>query len=389
MSSAPTSQIDESTVNTALTAVIDPASGKDIVSLGLVSKPVIRANAVAFAIEVPGNSADDVEAMEPVRRAAQKAVQDLPGVSEVTVVLTATRPDRPAPLETSAAGHKGPKQGQSDGLRVGGHPDPNMRAADMLVGVDNVIAVASGKGGVGKSTTAVNLALALKERGHSVGLLDADIYGPSLPRMMGISGQPQSPDGKKILPMEKFGLEVMSIGFMVDPETPMIWRGPMVMGALEQMMRDVQWGHSIGRQGLDYVIVDMPPGTGDVALSLSQRVNVSGAVIVSTPQDIALIDAVKAINMFRKVNVPILGMIENMSHFSCPHCGERSDIFATGGAAKEANRLACDFLGEIPLDITIRETSDQGNPVVASAPNGAQAAIYTSIASKIAAKLAN
>jgi ATP-binding protein involved in chromosome partitioning len=415
--------IGEDVVKTALATVIDPTSGKDIVTMGMASRPVIRGGAIAFAIEVPDTaSEDDKHTMEQLRLTAKSVVAAIDGVTEVTAVLTAARAPtgKPKPLATDTGGPGVPagaaapstsappqsappppapppsaQQSRSQpaaGVQIGGHPDPNMKASDMLVGVDKVIAVASGKGGVGKSTTAVNIALALKATGHAVGLLDADIYGPSMPRMMGISGQPQSPDGKQIIPMEKYGIEVMSIGFMIDPETPMIWRGPMVMGALEQMMRDVDWGSVAGKKngekGLDFVIVDMPPGTGDVALSLSQRVSVSGAVIVSTPQDVALIDAIKAINMFRKVNVPILGVIENMSHFSCPHCGERSDIFGTGGAAREAERMACDFLGEIPLDIEIRATSDSGEPVVAMAPDGPHAAAYLAIAAKVSDKLA-
>jgi ATP-binding protein involved in chromosome partitioning len=245
-----------------------------------------------------------------------------------------------------------------------------------------IIAVASGKGGVGKSTTSVNLALALAAIGRKVGLLDADIYGPSLPRMMGITGKPTTtPDGKTLKPMENYGVKCMSMGFMVAEDTPMIWRGPMVMSALEQMLRDVEWGD------LDVLVVDMPPGTGDAQLTMAQRVPLAGAVIVSTPQDIALLDARKGLNMFRKVDVPVLGVIENMSYFLCPHCGERSDIFSHGGARKEAERMGVDFLGEIPLDIAIRETSDGGKPIVVSQPSSPHAAVYRTIAEAVWAKL--
>ena len=250
-----------------------------------------------------------------------------------------------------------------------------------MPGVKAIIAVASGKGGVGKSTTAVNLALALAAGGRSVGILDADIFGPSIPRMLGIPGRPGSSAGGKLDPMENHGVKCMSMGFLVDAESPVIWRGPMVMAALEQMMRDVAWGE------LDVVVVDMPPGTGDTQLTMSQRVPLAGAVIVSTPQDIALADARKGLNMFRKVDVPVLGLIENMSYFVCPHCGERSDIFSHGGARREAERLDTDFLGEIPLDIVIRETSDSGQPIVVSQPDSPHALAYLAIADKIWAKI--
>ena len=246
----------------------------------------------------------------------------------------------------------------------------------------HIVAVASGKGGVGKSTTAVNLALALAAAGRRVGLLDADIYGPSMPRMMGISGRPDVTHDKKLVPMSNYGIKVMSMGFLVDEDTPMIWRGPMVMSALEQMMREVVWGE------LDVLVVDLPPGTGDAQLTMAQRVPLAGAVIVSTPQDIALLDARKGLNMFRKVDVPVLGIVENMSYFVCPHCGERTEIFAHGGARREAERLGVDFLGEIPLDIAIRETSDGGRPIVVAEPDSPHAEAYRAIADKVWAKLA-
>jgi ATP-binding protein involved in chromosome partitioning len=240
------------------------------------------------------------------------------------------------------------------------------------------VAVASGKGGVGKSTTAVNLALALKGMGLSVGMFDADIFGPSQPRLLGVSGaQPTSNDGQSMDPVEAYGLKVMSIGFLVPEDTPVVWRGPMVMGALEQMMRQVQWGE------LDILIVDMPPGTGDTQLTMTQRVPLTGAVIVSTPQDIALLDARKGLNMFRQVNVPVLGIIENMSYYRCPSCGHEAHIFGHGGAKFEAVRLSTDFLGELPLDIDIRTTSDEGRPIVASQPTSPHAQAYRDIAEKL------
>src|SRR5262249_6992196 len=280
------------------------------------------------------------------------------GVLSVSAVLTA---ERPAPGRSPAGGPRSSGPAAKPGV-------PGVRA---------IVAVASGKGGVGKSTTAVNLALALMSLGHEVGLLDADIYGPSQPRMMGISGRPSSPDGRRLLPMENFGVKVMSIGFMVPEDTPMIWRGPMVMSAINQMLRDVDWGK------LDVLVVDLPPGTGDAQLTMAQQVPLSGAVIVSTPQDIALIDARKGLNMFRKVDVPVLGIIENMSYFTCPHCGGRTDIFAHGGARHEAEKMQTPFLGEIPLDIKIRETSDAGTPIVAQQPDSPHSAAYRAVAEQV------
>jgi ATP-binding protein involved in chromosome partitioning len=241
--------------------------------------------------------------------------------------------------------------------------------------------VASGKGGVGKSTCAVNIAIGLSSLGLRVGILDADIYGPSLPRMLGISGKPKTTDGKKLVPMEKWGLKVMSMGFLVAEDTPMIWRGPMVMSALQQMIFDVTWGE------LDVLVVDMPPGTGDAQLTMAQRVPLTGAVIVSTPQDIALLDARKGLNMFRKVDVPVFGIIENMSYFLCPSCGDRSHIFGHGGARETADQLGVDFLGEVPLHMSIRETSDAGTPITASEPDGEHARVYRALAARIQEKI--
>ncbi|MBC8012750.1 MAG: iron-sulfur cluster carrier protein ApbC, partial [Methyloceanibacter sp.] len=261
------------------------------------------------------------------------------------------------------------------------HAHPGDKVQPGIPGVDAIIAVASGKGGVGKSTTAVNLALGLRDLGLKVGILDADIYGPSMPKLLAIKEKPQTIDGKRLKPIERYGMSVMSIGFMIDEETPMIWRGPMVMSALSQMLKDVAWGE------LDVLVVDMPPGTGDAQLTMAQQVPLAGAVIVSTPQDLALIDARKGLNMFRKVNVPVLGLVENMSTFVCPHCGERSDIFGHGGARSEAARLGVPFLGEVPLTLSIRETSDTGRPVVATAPDSPAAEAFRAIATRALAAL--
>jgi ATP-binding protein involved in chromosome partitioning len=367
--------ISKQQVLEALKGVKGPNLSDDIVSLGLVSEIVIRGGKIYFAISVDPARARELEAL---RQAAEKVVKDLPGVDAVTVTLTADRDAGAAPAGGNGAGKTAPPS-----------PSPVARGAAQaarsrtgaIPGVANIIAVASGKGGVGKSTTAVNLALALKARGLSVGVLDADIYGPSMPRLLGIKGQPQQLADNQLKPMEAFGLKVMSMGFLVDEETPMIWRGPMVMSALSQMLKDVAWGE------LDVLVVDMPPGTGDAQLTMAQQVPLAGAVIVSTPQDLALIDARKGLNMFRKVNVPVLGLVENMSTFICPHCGGRSDIFAHGGAKSEAARLGVPFLGEVPLTLAVRETSDAGTPVVVSAPESDAAETYRAIAAKVWAEL--
>jgi ATP-binding protein involved in chromosome partitioning len=349
----------------ALKAVKDPERGADIVSLDMVKGLVVKDGHVGFSIEVDSRRGPK---LEPVRKAAEKAVEALPGVLSVTAVLTAHSAGRAAP--------QAPAQGQGPGY---GHGQPD--AKPLVPGVRSIVAVASGKGGVGKSTTAVNLALGLAASGRRVGMLDADIYGPSQPRMMGISGRPSSRDGKTLQPMVNYGVKCMSMGFLVAEDTPMIWRGPMVMSALEQMLRDVEWGE------LDALIVDMPPGTGDAQLTMAQRVPLTGAVIVSTPQDIALLDARKGLNMFRKVDVPVFGIVENMSYFLCPHCGGRSDIFSHGGARREAKKLGVDFLGEVPLHIDIRETSDGGRPIVVSRPDSEFAKIYRAIADKVWLKI--
>ena len=358
-------EVTKEQVIAVLSGTNDPDRGSDIVSLGMVSEPTIREGHVLFSIEVdPRRGA----AFEPVRSAAELAVRKLPGVLSVTAVLTAER---------------APDQGR--GRQPGASPVGGGRAAAgqrlELPGIAHVVAVASGKGGVGNSTTAVNLALALSANGLKAGLLDADIYGPSMPRMMGISGKPATRDGKTLEPMRNYGIPVMSIGFMIDEETPMIWRGPMVQSAITQMIRDVQWGE------LDILVVDLPPGTGDAQLTMAQQVPLSGAVIVSTPQDIALLDARKGLNMFRKVDVPVLGIVENMSYFVCPNCGHQTDIFSHGGARNEATRLGMAFLGEIPLDIVIRETSDGGQPIVVGEPDGSHALAYRAIAANAWAAL--
>ena len=350
-------QVTEQQIVDALKTVIDPDKQQDIVSLGMVSGLQLKDGHVALAIEVdPERGAE----MEPLRKQTEETVHALPGVLSASVVLTAER----------SAGEDGDA----------GHGEE----APMLPDVGAIVAVASGKGGVGKSTVAVNLALALAAAGRKVGLLDADIYGPSMARMLGVEGEPTSSDGRSLNAVDKHGIKSMSMAYLVEEETPIIWRGPMVMGALEQFMRNVNWGP------LDVMVVDMPPGTGDAQLTMAQSVPLSGAVIVSTPQDIALADARKGLNMFRKVDVPVLGLIENMSYFNCPHCGERTAIFDHGGARREAEVLMIDFLGEIPLDPVIRETSDGGNPIVVSDPDSEHSQVFRRIAeavwSKISAK---
>ncbi|HXV26294.1 MAG TPA: Mrp/NBP35 family ATP-binding protein [Alphaproteobacteria bacterium] len=356
--------VSEAEVLDCLRRVAGPEGAGDLVSLGMIGGLVVKGGHVTFAIQVDPKRGPKLESL---RQAAEKAVEALPGVLSVTAVLTA---ERPAP--TSGGGQR-PASGHGHGQAPAGRA--------LVPGVKAIVAVASGKGGVGKSTIASNLAVALARIGRSVGLLDADIYGPSQPRMLGIRGRPNTTDGKILEPMQAFGIKTMSMGFLVAEETPMIWRGPMVMSALQQMLRDVNWGT------LDIMLVDMPPGTGDAQLTMAQQVPLAGAVIVSTPQDIALIDARKGLNMFRKVDVPVLGIVENMSYFACPNCGHVSHIFSHGGAREEAERLGVEFLGEVPLDIAIRETSDQGCPIVASRPESPHAIAFLRIAERIAAKI--
>ena len=340
----------------ALRVVIDPASGKDIVSAGLVEGIELRDGLVQVALLTDRAHA---AAMEPVRKMAEEVLAKQPGVANATAVLTAhkTAPQQPAP--PAAAGH--------------GH---GQRPPLLLPDVKAIVAVASGKGGVGKSTIAVNLAVSLARQGHRTGLLDADIYGPSLPRMLGLNRKPEVRQDRMI-PLAAWGLSCMSIGFLVNEETPMIWRGPMVMGALEQMMAQVEWG------ALDILVVDMPPGTGDAQLTMAQRVALSGAVIVSTPQDIALIDARRGVRMFERVHVPVLGLVENMSFFCCPSCGHRAEIFGHGGARAEAERLGAEFLGEVPLLLDIRTASDAGTPIAAAAPESEGAKAFDALATRV------
>ncbi len=365
--------ISEEDIRKALAEVHDPDRGQDIVSLGMIQGLVVRDGNVGFAIEVDPERGP---ALEGLRKAAEDKVMALDGVISVTAVLTAERPAQ----SQAAPGPPGPPggaHGNGPGHGHGPGPEGTGQPASLLPNVRHIIAVASGKGGVGKSTVAVNLALALAAQGLATGILDADIYGPSLPRMLGIADRPQSVDGKVMEPIEHHGVKAMSIGFLIDEDTAMIWRGPMVMGALEQMMRDVNWGP------LDVLVVDMPPGTGDAQLTMAQRVPLAGAVIVSTPQDIALIDARRAVAMFGKVNVPVLGVIENMSSFLCPHCGGESHIFGHGGAKDCAAQLGVPFLGEVPLTIEVRETSDGGTPVVAANPDSEAATRFRAIAEAV------
>lgn len=356
--------VTRETILEHLAKVAGPDGKTPLPQSGALSEIVVQDGKVYFSIAIdPARSME----LEPMRRAAEAAAASVPGVSQAIVTLTSDRPAGSGPAAQP------PRQ-----------PGPRAAAAQAKVavpGVRHIIAVASGKGGVGKSTTACNLALALARTGLSVGVLDADIYGPSMPRLFALKGRPQVMSGRTLKPLEGYGLKVMSIGFLVDEEAAMIWRGPMVMSAIQQMLREVAWGE------LDVLVVDMPPGTGDAQLTMAQAVPLAGAVIISTPQDLALIDARRGIAMFRRVDVPILGIVENMSTFICPHCGNASEIFGHGGARHEAERLGVPFLGEVPLHMTIREKSDAGLPVVVSEPDGPHAQAYLDIARKIAAAL--
>jgi ATP-binding protein involved in chromosome partitioning len=353
---------------------ISSPDGSELPATGKLSEIVASDGKVFLSITV---DAGEVTAWEAVRERAEAAIRAVPGVKSVMVALTAERSSgaagaaaRPPQRPQAASG-----PARAPGARPG--PAPGAPSPSGIPGVAAIIAVASGKGGVGKSTTAVNLALGLRDLGLKVGILDADIYGPSMPKLLAIREKPQTIGGTRLKPIERYGMAVMSIGFLIEEETPMIWRGPMVMSALTQMLREVEWGT------LDVMVVDMPPGTGDAQLTMAQQVPLKGAVIVSTPQDLALIDARRGIAMFRRVNVPVLGIVENMSTFICPHCGTRSDIFGHGGARAEAERLGVPFLGEVPLDMTIREKSDAGLPVVATAPDSPLAQCYRNIAARV------
>jgi ATP-binding protein involved in chromosome partitioning len=348
-------ELTSGAVLAVLKRIAAPDGRGNIVSAGLVSEIAISDGKVMFALNT---DPQHHKAMEALRAVVEKAVATLPGVSRVLVALTSEH----APQRQPAA--------KAQSTQAQANSVPNIK---------HIVAVASGKGGVGKSTTAINLALGLKALGLRVAVLDADVYGPSMPKLFGLTGRPEASDvdGMRLKPMSRYGIEVASIGFLVDEGTPMIWRGPMVMSALTQLLREVSWGPT------DIMIVDMPPGTGDAQLTMAQQTPLAGAVIVSTPQDLALIDARKGINMFNRVNVPVIGIIENMSYFVCTKCGERHEIFGHGGARAEAERVGVPFLGEIPLDIEVRKRSDQGTPVVESLPNSPFAETFKAIARQV------
>jgi len=351
----------------ALAGVPGPDGRASLPDSGAVSGVTIRDDKVFAAIAIDPARA---KAMEPMRAEAEAAIRAIPGVKGAVVTLTA---ETARSVGGAPAGH----------AHGGDAPRRHGRPSEPLPGVKRIIAVASGKGGVGKSTVACNLAVGLQKLGLKVGVLDADLFGPSMPKLFGLNSKPGlAPDGKKLVPLENYGVKVMSIGFLVEEGAPVVWRGPMVISALNQLLREVVWGE------LEVLVVDMPPGTGDTQLSMAQNVPLAGAVIVSTPQDLALIDARRGIAMFNQVKVPLLGVVENMSYFVCPHCGERTDVFSHGGARKEAQKLGVPFLGEVPLDIAIRLNSDDGRPVVATMPEGAQALAFLAIARGVADGLA-
>lgn len=348
--------VDRDTILATLSKITLP-NGSNLVEKDMIRALTVDGDQVRFVIEAP--DADVAAKMEPLRQAAEAAVLALEGVANASVILTAHGPSKPA----------APKSPPS--LKIGGHPQPQA-GPTKPAGVDRIIAIGSGKGGVGKSTVSSNLAVALAREGRRVGLLDADIYGPSQPRMMGTSKRPGSPDGKTIIPLQAHGVTLMSIGLMMDPNKAVVWRGPMLMGALQQMLGQVQWGE------LDVLIVDLPPGTGDVQLTLCQKTQLTGAVVVSTPQDVALIDARKALDMFNTLHTPVLGLIENMSTFHCPNCGHESHIFGQGGVAKEAEAIGAPFLGSLPIDLDTRLAGDGGTPIAAG--DGPMADAYRQLA---------
>jgi ATP-binding protein involved in chromosome partitioning len=341
--------LSELQVQTALKAIVDPNTGKDFIATKSARNIRIDGNNVALDI-VLGYPAQTV--FDQIQALVADKLKTLPGIGNVSVKVTS---------------------------KIAAHSV--QRGVQLIPNVKNIIAVASGKGGVGKSTTAVNLALALAAEGAQVGLLDADIYGPSQPQMLGITARPESKDGKSMEPLERYGIQAMSIGFLIDMDTPMVWRGPMVTGALEQLLRETNW------RSLDYLVIDLPPGTGDIQLTLSQKVPVTGAVIVTTPQDIALLDARKGLKMFEKVGVPIVGIVENMSTHICSKCGHEEHIFGAGGGEQMCKDYNVELLGSLPLDIKIREQADGGMPTVVAEPDGKIAAVYRQIARRTAVKL--
>ncbi len=342
---------------------IEAPGGGDLVARDLVRALTIDGDAVSFVIEA--DTPEAAAALQSSRDRAETVLRALDGVGRVSVVLTA---HGPAPKPAASAS-------QPPSLKIGGHPTPQQGGPQRVSGVDRIIAIGSGKGGVGKSTVSSNLAVALARAGRKVGLLDADIYGPSQPQMMGINKRPASPDGKTIIPLHAHGVTLMSIGFMLDPAKAVVWRGPMLMGALQQMLGQVQWGD------LDVLIVDLPPGTGDVQLTLCQRTHVTGSIVVSTPQDVALLDARKAIDMFSTLKTPVLGLIENMSTYVCPNCGHEEHLFGHGGVRAEADKLGVPFLGEIPLALDVRMAGDAGSPVALG--DGPISAAYQRLAERL------
>ncbi|VAW37005.1 [4Fe-4S] cluster assembly scaffold protein Mrp (=ApbC) [hydrothermal vent metagenome] len=361
--------ITEEAVLAALSSVMDPELNKDLVSAGMIKDVTVDGTRVAFTLELTSGGCPLKKELED---AAHRAVAGIDGITEVAINIT-------------ARGHGQSNEGcgshEGDGRH--GHDDRSkgLPVKEPIEGIKHTIAVASGKGGVGKSTVAVNLALSLSKSGARVGLLDIDIYGPSIPMMMGVKEELEITEDKKLVPLEKDGLKLMSVGFMIDEETPLIWRGPLVMQLIQQFLRGVDWGE------LDYLVIDMPPGTGDAQLTLVQNIPLSGAVIVTTPQDVALIDARRAIMMFSQVEVPVLGIVENMSSFCCPHCNETTDIFSSGGGKTTAERYEVELLGKLPIDIKIREGGDSGRPVVTAAPDSKEACAFTDIAQKVAEKI--
>ena len=344
----------------AVLAQVATPGGGDLVSRDLIRALAIEGGTVRFVIEAA--TSDEARALGAVQQAAEAAVRRLSGVTSVQVVMTAHGPAAKAPPPT---------------LKIGQHPTPQQGGPQKLSGIDRIIAVASGKGGVGKSTVSSNLAVALARQGRRVGLLDADIYGPSQPRMMGVNRRPASPDGKIIEPIVAHGVTMMSIGLMLKEDEAVIWRGPMIMGALQQLLGQVAWGE------LDVLIIDLPPGTGDIQLTLCQRTQLTGALVVSTPQDVALLDARKALDMFQKLKTPVLGLIENMSTFCCPNCGHETQIFGHGGVRAEAEKLGLPFLGELPLALSVRQAGDAGTPIAAT--DAPEAEAYARLAQRLVA----